>query len=97
VIAEAPQHLRKFPDDARIFEFQARAYEATNRPLAQHRAQAEALVRRGNLAAAVQQLDWAVRLKDNDFYEQSSAEARLRELRALLEMERAAEKALKIS
>jgi predicted Zn-dependent protease len=97
VIAEAPQHLRKFPDDPRLFELQARAYEAANQPLAQHRAQAEAQFRRGNLAAAVQQLDWAVRLKGNDFYEQSSAEARLRELRALLEVEREAEKALKIT
>ena len=97
VIAEAEERQRKFPEDPRIYELQARAYEATGRPLSQHRAQAEALFRRGNLGAAVQQLDWAVRLKNNDFYEQSSAEARLRELRALLEIERAAEKALKIS
>ena len=47
--------------------------------------------------ALLQQLDWAVRLKGNDYYEQSSAEARLRELRVQLENERAAEKALKIS
>ena len=97
VIAEAEERQRKFPEDPRIYELQARAYEATGRPLSQHRAQAEALFRSGNLGAAVQQLDWAVRLKNNDFYEQSSAEARLRELRALLEIERAAEKALKIS
>ena len=97
VIAEAGERLRKFPEDARLYELQARAYEATGKPLSQHRAQAEALYRRGNLAAAVQQLDWAVRLKGNDYYEQSSAEARLRELRGLLEVERAAEKALKIS
>ena len=36
-------------------------------------------------------------MKGSDFYELSSAESRLRELRALLENERAAEKALKIS
>jgi predicted Zn-dependent protease len=96
-LAELSGQLRKFPEDYRLYELQARAYEATGKPLAQHRAQAEAQYRRGNLAAAVQQLDWAVRLKGNDFYEQSSAEARLRELRALLENERDAEKALKIS
>jgi predicted Zn-dependent protease len=96
-LADLEERLRKFPDDPRLFELQARSFEATGKPLAQHRAQAEALHRRGNLAAAVQQLDWAVRLKGNDFYEQSSAEARLRELRALLEVERAAEKAMKIS
>ena len=89
--------LRRNPEDARLYEIQARAYEATGKSLAQHRAQAEAQFRRGNLAAAVQQLDWAVRAKNNDYYEQSSAEARLRELRGLLENEREAEKALKIS
>jgi predicted Zn-dependent protease len=96
-LADLDERLRKYPEDYRLYELQARAYEATGKPLSQHRAQAEAQYRRGNLAAAVQQLDWAVRLKGNDFYEQSSAEARLREFRALLENEREAEKALKIS
>jgi hypothetical protein len=36
-------------------------------------------------------------VKTSNFYEASSAESRLRELRSLLENERAAEKALKIS
>jgi predicted Zn-dependent protease len=96
-LADLDESLRRHPEDARLYEIQARAYEATGRPLSQHRSQAEAQFRRGNLAAAVQQLDWAVRLKGNDYYEQSSAEARLRELRGLLENEREAEKALKIS
>jgi beta-barrel assembly-enhancing protease len=38
-----------------------------------------------------------VKTKDGNFYDLSSAEARLREMRSLLENERAAEKALKIS
>ena len=96
-LAEAEMRLRKFPEDYRLYELQARAFEATGKPLSQHRSQAEAQFRRGNLAAAVQQLDWAVRLKGSDYYEQASAEARLRELRLLLENEREAEKALKIS
>ena len=97
VLADLSERLRTITDDPKLYELQARAYEATNRPVAQHRAQAEALVRRGNLQAAVQQLEWAVRLKGSDFYEVSSAESRLRELRVQLENERAAEKALKIS
>ena len=96
-LADLDASLRRNPEDPRLYEIQARAYEATGRALSQHRSQAEAQVRRGNLAAAVQQLDWAVRIKGNDYYEQSSAEARLRELRGLLENEREAEKALKIS
>ncbi len=97
VLADLDERLRGSSDDPRLYELQARAYEATGRPIPQHRAQAEALYRRGNLGAAVQQLEWAVRLKGTDFYETSIAESRLRELRALLEIERAAEKALKIS
>lgn len=97
VLADLDDRLRSSSDDPRLYELQARAYEAAGRPLSQHRAQAEAQVRRGNLQAAVQQLEVAVKLKGNDFYEGSSAESRLRELREQLEIERAAEKALKIS
>jgi len=97
VVADLQERLRVVQDDPRLYELQARAYSATGRQVAQHRAQAEAHFRRGNLAAAVEQLEIAVKLKTNDFYEASSAESRLRELRARLEIERAAEKALKIS
>ena len=97
VVADLQDRLRTVQDDPRLYELQARAYSATGRQVAQHRAQAEAHFRRGNLAAAVEQLEIAVKLKTNDFYEASSAESRLRELRARLEIERAAEKALKIS
>jgi predicted Zn-dependent protease len=97
VLAELEEKLRTPSEDSRLYELQARAYEATGKPISQHRAQAEALYRRGNLQAAVQQLETAVKMKGSDFYELSSAESRLRELRALLEIERSAEKALKIS
>jgi predicted Zn-dependent protease len=97
VIADLDQRLRAATDDYKLYEIQARAYAAAGRQIAQHRAQAEAHLRRGNLGAAVEQLEIAVRLKSNDFYEISSAESRLRELRAQLEIERSAEKALKIS
>jgi predicted Zn-dependent protease len=97
VLAELDETLRIVPDDARLYEIQARAFEATGRSLSQHRAQAEAYFRRGNLARAVEQLEIAVKAKGEDFYEMSSAESRLRELRAQLENEKAAEKALKIS
>jgi predicted Zn-dependent protease len=97
VITDLEERLRSLPDDATLYEIQARAFEASGRRIAQHRSQAEAHYRRGNLAAAVDQLEIAVKTKGSDFYELSSAESRLRELRALLENERAAEKALKIS
>jgi predicted Zn-dependent protease len=97
VLAEIDETVRILPEDARLYEIKARAYEATGKPLGQHRAQAEAYFRRGNLARAVEQLEIAVKTKGSDFYEISSAESRLRELRAQLENEKAAEKALKIS
>ena len=101
-VAEALKQLddtmARMRDDPRIYDLQARAFERSGRPLAQHRAQAEAYFRRGNLAAAVDQLEIAVKqTRGSDFYEISIAESRLRELRAQLETERAAEKALKIS
>ena len=97
VSADLDDRLRTVQDDAQLYEIQARAFAASGRQIGQHRAQAEAHYRRGNLAAAVDQLEIAVRVKTDDFYEISSVESRLRELRALLENERAAEKALKIS
>ena len=98
VLADLDERLRVIQDDARLYELQARAFEASGQRLAQHRAQGEAYVRRGNLAAAVDQLEIAVKqTRGADFYALSSAESRLRELRALLENERTAEKALKIS
>ena len=96
-IADLDERLRTAQSDPVLYELQARAYAAVNKPLAQHRAQAEAYYRRNNLPAAVDQLELAVKVKSSDFYEQSIAESRLREMRALLEVERAAEKALKIS
>ena len=97
VLADLNERLRSVQDDARLYEIQARAYAATSQRVAQHRAQAEAYYRKGNLAAAVDQLEIAVKDRGSDFYQLSSAESRLRELRSMLENERAAEKALKIS
>ncbi len=98
VLADLDERLRTVQDDARLYELQARAYEASGRRIAQHRAQGEAYFRKGNLAAAVDQLELAVKqMRGSDFYEMSIAESRLRELRSLLENERAAEKALKIT
>jgi predicted Zn-dependent protease len=96
-LADLQERLRTIQDDPLLYEFQARAFEASGKRLSQHRAQAEAYYRRGNLSAAVDQLEIAVKVRGSDFYEMSIAESRLRELKAQLENEKAAEKALKIS
>jgi predicted Zn-dependent protease len=96
-LAELEERLRIVQDDPRLYEIQARACEHTGQAIGQHRALAEAYYRKGNLSAAVDQLEIAVKFKGSNFYEISSAESRLRELRAALENQRAAEKALNIS
>jgi predicted Zn-dependent protease len=69
-------------DDDQLYEMQARTYAALGKKLLQHQAQAEVYYRRGNLLAAVDQLQTAKRSGDGDFYQLSSVEARLNQLRA---------------
>ncbi len=77
----ANERIKRNPDDAQLHELAARGFEKKNRRLAQHRALAEAYFRRDNLIGAVDQMELAVKAKDGDFYEVSSAESRLRELK----------------
>jgi predicted Zn-dependent protease len=67
--------------DARLYQFQSRAYAMLNRRLAHHRAQAEAYLLLGSTSAAIEQLQLGLRAGDGDYYQMSAAEARLRELR----------------
>jgi predicted Zn-dependent protease len=67
--------------DARLYQLQAKSYAALNMRLQQHRAQAEAYYRLGNIPAAIEQLQIAQKTGDGDFYQLSSVDARLRELR----------------
>ncbi len=75
--------LQAVTDDHRLYLLQARSYAALDRSLAQHRAQAEAYTRLGNLPAAIEQLQIGLKSGDGDFFQLSAAEARLRELRKL--------------
>lgn len=77
------ERLQMITDDYRLYLLKARSHAALNQRLAQHRAQAEAHVRMGNVSAAVEQLQIGLKSGDGDFYQLSSAEARLRELRRL--------------
>ena len=79
----------QYPSDPRLLSMLAKTYLALGRLAGQHRALAELYVLNGQLAAAVEQLNFAQRVRGNDFYEQSAIEARLRELKALLAEETA--------
>lgn len=72
------------PTDYRLFELLARSHAAQGRTFLQHQAQAEAYARSGNPHAAIEQLQIAAKSADADFYQLSSAEARLKELRAMV-------------
>jgi predicted Zn-dependent protease len=67
--------------DYHMYQLQAKCYAALGRRLLQHRALAEAYYRMGNVRGAIEQLAMAQKSGDGDFYQQSSVDARLRELR----------------
>ncbi len=69
--------------DYRLYQLQAQCYAALDKRLPYHRALAEAHYRRGNIPAAIEQLVLAQKSGDGDFYQQSSVDARLRELRVI--------------
>ncbi len=77
----ASERLKTIQDDPKLYEIAAKCHEKMGKKLAQHRAIAEAYYRRGNLVGAIEQLEIALKSKDGDFYESSSAESRLRELK----------------
>jgi beta-barrel assembly-enhancing protease len=80
-LAAVNDKLRVVLDDAKYYELAAKGYERKNKKLAQHRAIGESYFRRGNLRAAIDQYEIASKAKDGDFYESSSVESRLRELK----------------
>ena len=73
--------------DYRLYALQAKTYSAMGKRLLQYRAQAESYYLQGQLVAAVQQLQYAQKETDGNFYDQSVVDARLRELRRLQEEE----------
>ncbi len=81
------EQLRNHPRDARLYALQAKNYASLGKRLLQHQAQAEAYVLQGSLPAAIEQLQLAQKSGDGDFYQLSSVEARLRDLRQRLVQE----------
>lgn len=73
--------------DYKLYGLQAKTYSALGKRLQQLRAQAEYYYLQGQLGQAVEQLQFAQQANDGNFYEQSAVDARLRELRKLLDEE----------
>ncbi len=74
--------LQAVRSDPRLYQLQAKCYAALGQRLQQYRAQAEAYVLLGSIPAAIEQLQIGLKTGDGDYYQLSSAEARLRQLRA---------------
>ena len=87
-LAVVGSRLQSSSEDPKLYLLQARAYALQGKRLAQHRATGEAYARMGNLRGAVEQMQIAVKSGDGDFYQLSSTEARLRELRKADEAQR---------
>ena len=83
-----------YPNDAYFYDILAKAYSAKNKNLLRFQAQGESYYRKFNLKRAIEQMDYATKAKDGNFYEQSIVEARLKELRRLQENEKLAEEKL---
>lgn len=83
VLSAIDELIRTYPRDGRLYQMRAKAYAATGKRLLQHQAQAEAYFHMGALSAAIEQLQLAQKSGDGDFYQMSSVDARLREIRAL--------------
>jgi predicted Zn-dependent protease len=78
------RQIEAAPSDFRLYELLAKSHAAQGRMFLQHQALAEAYARSGNAPAAIEQLQIALKTSDGNFYQLSSAEARLKELRAIV-------------
>ncbi len=87
-ITYVQQQLPLFPNDAKLYDWLAAAYQGLNKQMLRHQALGESYVRRYDLAHAVDQFELASKAKDGDFYLQSKVEARLTMLRAQLAQEK---------
>ncbi len=73
--------LLSYSTDPKLYNLLAKTHAVQGRKLAQHRALAEMYVHQGRLVQAIEQLQFAQRAGDGNFFEQSVVDARLRELK----------------
>ena len=75
------EDLQRYPSDSHMHGLQARTYAALGQRLLQHSAQAEVYILQGQLVPAIEQLELAQKSNDGDFYEHSTVDSRLRQLK----------------
>lgn len=72
--------LHIYPDDSYLFELLSRAYSREGKELLQYQARSEAFYYKFNLPKAIEQMEFAVKSKDGNFYQKSIVESRLKQL-----------------
>jgi len=77
----AENQLRNYPEDIRLHKMRAESYAGLGRKAMQHLALSEVFALQGQTAGAIEQLQLAQKAGDANFYEMSSIDARLRELK----------------
>lgn len=75
------KQLSMFPEDPKLYDWLAAAYQGLGKQTLRHQALGESYVRKYDLPRAIDQFDIASKAKDGDFYLQSKVEARLKALR----------------
>jgi len=78
------EQLTRHPSDSKLYELQAQAYAIQNKRLEQHQALAYSYAWQGNLYAAIEHLELA-KQAGGSFYQLSTLESDLRELREMLD------------
>jgi beta-barrel assembly-enhancing protease len=83
-----------YPEDAYFYDVLAKAYTVKNKSMLRFQAQAESYYRKYNLKKAIEQMEFATKAKDGNFYEHSIVDARLKEFKRMLETEKLADERL---
>ncbi|OGS98577.1 MAG: peptidase M48 [Gallionellales bacterium RIFCSPLOWO2_02_FULL_59_110] len=78
------EQLVRHPSDTALYNLQARSYAMLGKRFEQHQAQAYSYAWQGNLQAAIEQLELA-KQTGGSFYQMSTIESDLRELREMLD------------
>lgn len=81
LIALINEKLNLYPDDSYFYELLSRAYAKQGKELLQYQAQSEAYYRKFNLPRAIEQMEFAAKSKDGNFYQKSIVESRLKQLK----------------
>lgn len=77
----AEAQLQLYPEDVRLHKLRVESYAGLGRQALQHQALAEVFVLQGQLPSAIEQLQLALRAGDASFFEMSTIDARMAELK----------------